>query len=1278
MRTFTATNTQISITSFSPNATLPAAFWSTSVLADGPIDGNTSLELNATPARWIVFPGGYLADEMDLANSTIHGAKGETYAATTTTPQFVAWCRSVACHAIFEVPGEINSSSTAAYYVRYVEQTLHFHPDYWEIGNEPAIWKKYNLPWSEWASSSTTPPTTTQYAYLVHLYIAAMRSVDPTISIIGFPGSGTGSYMESDWLSATVSENGPNLSGVGIHVYPGGLGPTDPSQATLTTFLNSLSSHASLPVRVPTDLAAIRSACSKCGPIPLLVTEYGSDNPGDLMDAFIGGFPQVVYIGAELSQAADLGIGNMAYWSFQHDSPSAWFPVGALSLPIYQFYAEIASRLGPGILPVNLTSTVRGIYALATVGNSSSSPIDLLVDDANATLPIAFSTAATGLDTSGPIETWSWNNSSTEPVVRYWPTGLPSTWTEPAASIVLFEQPRTPTFPLTVTGTGLAPSTRWFLQVGNVTESTNSTHLTFFLPNGQYSQIYPATTYPAPGERVSLSLPPTVTIDNAPVNETGTFGTEYLVTTSANPTSGGTTSPTSVWVPAGQSIRIVATASAGYQFQDWQGSGAGNYSGPSNPASAAPAGPVTEVAQFGPTLPAEYLVTFQASGLPSGTRWWANVSGGASESSTGATISVSLTNGSYHYSIGSSDTTYSAPGGAFTVSGTPVSQPVVFSRVTYSANFTETGLPAGTPWWVNITSGPSQSATGTTITLALSNGTYSYAVATSDKSYSAAGGSFAIRGASVSTTVEFSSVTYSVTLNATGLPSGTEWWVNATGDISQNSTDSTIALALPNGTYAYTASSADPRYSAPAGTFTVQGTALAESIPFSLVTYPVTFSEGGLPTGTEWWANVTGSAPVNSTGSAISMPLPNGTYVFTTSSADPRYSAPGGTFSVRGAPVSEPVPFSTVSYPVTFTETGLPAGGTWWVNLSGEPSQDSMGIEISLPLPNGTYAYSIGVAPNRYAAPGGTLTVDGAGVSEPVDISPVTFSVTFTETGLSTGSEWWVNLTEGPSFSATGSTVSFSEMNGSYAYSVRSAGWQSTPASGTVTVLGSNVSVSVLFSRSGFFVNFTESGLPPATLWSVMLGGVTQSSSGTTIGFFGLPGTYAFSIDAVGVWVPSPDAGNVTVTNSARVVEISFALTYEMTFERPDGMTAGTNWSVTLTPIPLGAELVHVGGTEVRSSTGATIDFQEPNGTYAYSARVAGDPDYHASGQSVVSGSGTTVALPPIAATGGAGTGGGVPVDLGLGIALAAVGLLATVTLVLFHRRRRPPRSGGP
>lgn len=159
------------------------------------------------------------------------------------------------------------------------------------------------------------------------------------------------------------------------------------------------------------------------------------------------------------------------------------------------------------------------------------------------------------------------------------------------------------------------------------------------------------------------------------------------------------------------------------------------------------------------------------------------------------------------------------------------------------------------------------------------------------------------------------------------------------------------------------------------------------------------------------------------------------------------------------------------SYNVTFGQAGVPSGTTWSATLGGN-TLSSTGASIVFAVTNGTYAYTVSAAGYETipsSAASGSLTVRGAAlaVAFTFEALPVgTYTVTFSESGLPTGTTWSVTLNGTPS-SGAGATLVFSSTNGSLAYTVGAvAGYTATPSSGTVTVAGANTGVSIAFSSS--------------------------------------------------------------------------------------------------------------------------------------------------------------------------------------------------------------------
>jgi len=121
----------------------------------------------------------------------------------------------------------------------------------------------------------------------------------------------------------------------------------------------------------------------------------------------------------------------------------------------------------------------------------------------------------------------------------------------------------------------------------------------------------------------------------------------------------------------------------------------------------------------------------------------------------------------------------------------------------YNVTFSETGLPAGTDWYVNITGARSSGKlTSDTYTVYLPNGTYYYNISTTLKTYRPFyNGSFEVTGANIKQPTEFKAVKYTIIFKETGLPEGTRWYINGTTGINASSTDRNISLSLTNGTY---------------------------------------------------------------------------------------------------------------------------------------------------------------------------------------------------------------------------------------------------------------------------------------------------------------------------------------------------------------------------------------------------------------------------------------------------------------------------------------------
>jgi hypothetical protein len=492
-------------------------------------------------------------------------------------------------------------------------------------------------------------------------------------------------------------------------------------------------------------------------------------------------------------------------------------------------------------------------------------------------------------------------------------------------------------------------------------------------------------------------------------------------------------------------------------------------------------------------------VTFTESGLPAGTGWWVNLTGGPSAFSQTASLTLNASAGSDPYSVSAANKTYASPGGILTVDGAGANETLTFSRVTYPVSFNETGLPKWTNWSVSL-GGTNRSSTSSTITFAEPNGTYPCSV-DAGPGWAASGvtSPITVAGASVDRTVTWIMLGYRVTLSESGLPAGTEWWVNVSGGASTSSRTGELGFFQPDGTWTYSASSANRSFFSSGGTFTVDGKAISATVAFEPMNYSVTFAESSLPEGTAWWVNVTGGPVGESVGSMLPLAETNGTYVYSVASADKTYDAPGGTFTVNGNPTSESIIFSRVTYPAIFAETGLPTGTEWYANLSSGASAQASNDTLTLPTPNGTYLFAVGT-PAAYGAllSSHTLTMTGAPLLESINFTTA-YDVTFdVPSGAAQGASWTVYLNSSTGLSvfghpavppaglvrtATGSALTILAPNGSYGYTIVVPGYPTLTTRGTVIVQGASVLANPPSPPQ------TVLGLPPMSGYSV-LGGI--------------------------------------------------------------------------------------------------------------------------------------------------------------------------------------------
>jgi hypothetical protein len=114
----------------------------------------------------------------------------------------------------------------------------------------------------------------------------------------------------------------------------------------------------------------------------------------------------------------------------------------------------------------------------------------------------------------------------------------------------------------------------------------------------------------------------------------------------------------------------------------------------------------------------------------------------------------------------------------------------------------------------------------------------------------------------------------------------------------------------------------------------------------------------------------------------------------------------------------------------------------------------------------GTFDYQIPAIAGYLASPSsGSITVSGA-YNISVQFTAVTYAVTVTESGLSSGQSWSATV-NGNLETSTGTSITFYLANGTYAFSVANvSGYSVSGSTGTLKVNGAPAGVAVSFAPS--------------------------------------------------------------------------------------------------------------------------------------------------------------------------------------------------------------------
>lgn len=488
-----------------------------------------------------------------------------------------------------------------------------------------------------------------------------------------------------------------------------------------------------------------------------------------------------------------------------------------------------------------------------------------------------------------------------------------------------------------------------------------------------------------------------------------------------------------------------------------------------------------------------------------------------------------------------------------------------FTNLGYAFDFTETGqLPIRTEWCVrlyNMINGKPvtqrQCSLNSFMAFSAIPGTYSYYV---EKKTCGSGCQFLGSGTwgtvtipdnphtpTVNVLTKQYKLTITVSPSACGTTTPLTDWENATSNVSiSESPYSNLCTSTGwwgSGSGSYTGS--NPLASV------IMNAPITETASF---TFQMQFNEYYLPSGTTWKVTFAG---VNHSSSSATITIGNlakGNYPWSVppvscgSGCQLKPSQSSGTANV-GTTLPAPV---NVAFPRQYyLSMGVSGGGGGSISpLSGWYNASSLVTISATPSQGSTFSSWAGSGSGSYigSSPSAMITINSS-ISEGASFAT---SVTFTESGLPTGTSWGAIL-DGSTYSSTAAQMVITGvLAGSHPYSLPAVScgsgcqYSPTPSSGSVSVGNSPVTLSVAFTEQYYLtMNLVYQGLgacggaTPSSAWYQAGATVTiKASWATGCIFYGWTGSGSGSYTGKGTLTGSnPYYSTTTITMNGPVSE---------------------------------------------------------------------------------------------------------------------------------------------
>lgn len=290
----------------------------------------------------------------------------------------VAYAKAIGAQPILQVPlladtaGVPPTADTAAAMVTYANKTKKYGIKYVSIGNEPDLYAAQGslADGSKPAIPNYQPE---DYCASVEAYVAAMKAVDPSLTIVG-PDLAYQYTTNADWFSPVLKACGDQFDLVTIHRYPfaAAMANVGAVKADVDSFRRTIASVRGL------------MKAAGYGDKPLAVTEMNVDYDAlptsNVPLAAAGTVPSALWLADILGASQELSLRTTALWDISDDPSRQYGIIGVPPeqepRPQYYAYQLFAEHSGSALL--SLVSAPNDVHAYPT-RNAADDGTDVIV-----------------------------------------------------------------------------------------------------------------------------------------------------------------------------------------------------------------------------------------------------------------------------------------------------------------------------------------------------------------------------------------------------------------------------------------------------------------------------------------------------------------------------------------------------------------------------------------------------------------------------------------------------------------------------------------------------------------------------------------------------------------------------------------------------------------------------------------------------------------------------------------------------------------------------------